>query len=85
MTLCLHHDILVISEGLCARVTVGPHHNHPHMERLLITTHVYWQIHTVVLGFGSKSNLHSARTLQRSAPQPLLTTSSRTSAAHHVQ
>jgi len=26
-----------------------------------------------------------ARTLQRSAPQPLPTTSSRTSAAHHMQ
>ena len=33
----------------------------------------------------SNSNLHSARTLQRSAPQPLLTTSSRTSTAHHMQ
>ena len=33
----------------------------------------------------SNSNLHSARTLQHSAPQPLPTTSSRTSAAHHVQ
>ena len=33
----------------------------------------------------SNSNLHSARTVQRSAPQPLPTTSSRTSAAHHVQ
>jgi len=31
------------------------------------------------------SKLHSARTPQRSAPQPLPTTSSRTSAAHHVQ
>jgi len=30
-------------------------------------------------------NLHSARTPQRSAPQPLPTTSSRTSAAHHMQ
>jgi len=29
--------------------------------------------------------LHSAHTLQRSAPQPLPTTSSRTSAAHHMQ
>jgi len=29
--------------------------------------------------------LHSARTLQRSSPQPLPTTASRTSAAHHVQ
>jgi len=33
----------------------------------------------------SNSNLHSALTPQRSAPQPLPTTSSRTSAAHHVQ
>ena len=33
----------------------------------------------------SNSNLHSARLLQRSAPHPLPTTSSRTSAAHHVQ
>jgi len=33
----------------------------------------------------SNSNLHSARTLQRSAPQPLTTTSNRTSAAHHMQ
>jgi len=33
----------------------------------------------------SNSNLHSAHTLQRSAPQPLPTTSSRTSAAHHMQ
>jgi len=33
----------------------------------------------------SNSNLHSARTLKRSAPQPLPTTSSRTSAAHHMQ
>ena len=30
-------------------------------------------------------NLHSARTPQRSVPQPLPTTSSRTSAAHNVQ
>jgi len=36
-------------------------------------------------GYCSNSNLHSARTLQRSAPQPLPTTSSRTSAVHHVQ
>jgi len=36
-------------------------------------------------GYCSNSNLHSARTLQRSAPQPLPTTSSRTSAAHHMQ
>ena len=33
----------------------------------------------------SNSNLHSARTLQHSAPQLLPTTSSSTSAAHHVQ
>jgi len=33
----------------------------------------------------SNSNLHTARTLQCSAPQPLPTTSSSTSAAHHVQ
>jgi len=33
----------------------------------------------------SNSNLHSARTLQCSATQPLPTTSSRTSTAHHVQ
>ena len=33
----------------------------------------------------SNSNLHTARSLQRSAPQPLPTTSSRTSAAHHMQ
>ena len=33
----------------------------------------------------SNSNLHSTRTLQHSAPQPLPTTSSRTSAAHHMQ
>ena len=32
----------------------------------------------------SHSNLHSARTPQRSAPQPLPTTSSRNSAAHHM-
>jgi hypothetical protein len=31
------------------------------------------------------SNLHSAHILQRSAPQPLRTTSSRTSAVHHMQ
>ena len=36
-------------------------------------------------GYCSNSNLHSARTLQRSPPQPLPTTSSRTSAAHHMQ
>ena len=35
--------------------------------------------------YQSKSNLHNARTLQHSAPQPLPTTSSRTSAAHYVQ
>jgi len=35
--------------------------------------------------FESNSKLHSARTPQRSAPQPLPTTSSRTSAAHHMQ
>jgi len=33
----------------------------------------------------SNSNLHSARILQGSAPQPLPTTSSRTSAVHHMQ
>jgi len=33
----------------------------------------------------SNSNLHSARTPQGSAAQPLPTTSSRTSAAHHMQ
>ena len=33
----------------------------------------------------SNSNLHSARTLQRSALQPLPTTTSRTSAVHHMQ
>ena len=33
----------------------------------------------------SNSNLHSARTPQRSVPQPLPTTSSRTSAAQHMQ
>jgi len=33
-------------------------------------------------GYCSNSNLHSARILQRNAPQPLPTTSSRTSAAH---
>jgi len=36
-------------------------------------------------GYFSNSNLHSARTPQRSAPQPLPTTSSRTSTAHQVQ
>ena len=33
----------------------------------------------------NKDRVCSARTLQRSAPQPLPTTSSRTSAAHHMQ
>ena len=36
-------------------------------------------------GAQSNSNLHSARTLQRSAPQPLPATSNRTSAAHRMQ
>ena len=35
--------------------------------------------------WASWTNLHSARSLQLSAPQPLPTTSSRTSAAHHMQ
>ena len=35
--------------------------------------------------FDSNNNLHSARIPQSSAPQPLPTTSSRTSAVHHMQ
>ena len=74
-----------------AQITISIFNKKREFDQILILAHTgttyILKVHfsNTPLQLESNSNLHSARILQRSATQPLPTTSSRTSAVYHMQ